>query len=50
MATLYNNINAYFHIVTIQTDNDIMGFEALSKVNVQKYFKYVFRFHSRRSL
>ena len=40
MENLYNNINAYFHIVTIQTDNDIMGFEALSKVNVQKYFKY----------
>ena len=40
MATLYNNINAYFHIVNIQTDNDVLGFEALSKVDVKKFFKY----------
>ena len=40
MENLYNNINAYFHIVSIETDNDILGFEALSKVDMKKYFKY----------
>ena len=40
MENLYNNINAYFHIVSIETDNDILGFEALSKIDVKRYFKY----------
>ena len=40
MASLYNNINAYFHIVSIETDNDVLGFEALSKVDVKRFFKY----------
>ena len=40
MANLYQNINAYFHIISIETDNDISGFEALSQVDIKKYFKY----------
>ena len=40
MENLYNNINAYFHIVSVETENDILGFEALSKVDIKKYFKY----------
>ena len=40
MENLYNNINAYFHIVSIETDNDVLGFEALSKVDIKRYFKY----------
>ena len=40
MADLYNNINAYFHIVSIETDNDVLGFEALSDVDVKRFFKY----------
>ena len=35
MENLYNNINAYFHIVSVETDNDILGFEALSKVDIK---------------
>ena len=37
---LYNDINAYFHIISIKTDKDILGFEALSRVDIKKYFKY----------
>lgn len=40
MENLYNNINAYFHIVSIETDNDVLGFEALSDVDVKRFFKY----------
>ena len=38
--TLYNNIQAYFHIINMETDNDILGFEALSKHDKKKFFKY----------
>ena len=31
MDSLYNNIQAYFHIIDMNTDNDILGFKALSK-------------------
>ena len=40
MENLYNNINAYFHIISIETDNDILGFEVYSDVDVKRYFKY----------
>ena len=40
MENLYNNINAYFHIVSVETDNDVLGFEALSKIDIKRYFKY----------
>ena len=40
MDSLYNNIQAYFHIIDIQTDNDILGFEAFSNKKEEKHFKY----------
>jgi hypothetical protein len=40
MDSLYNNIQAYFHIIEIQTDNDILGFEAFSIKKKEKHFKY----------
>ena len=40
MSSLYQNINAYFHIISIESDTDILGFEALSKYDVKKAFKY----------
>ena len=40
MDSLYNNIQAYFHIISIQTDNDILGFEAFSNSVEEKHFKY----------
>jgi hypothetical protein len=40
MDSLYNNIQAYFHIIEIQTDNDVLGFEAFSIKKKEKHFKY----------
>ena len=40
MDSLYNNIQAYFHIIDMKTDNDILGFEALSRRVEEKHFKY----------
>ena len=40
MENLYNNIQAYFHIINMETDNDILGFEALSQKDKKKFFKY----------
>ena len=40
MENLYNNINAYFHIINIKTNEDILGFEALTRFDIKKYFKY----------
>ena len=37
---LFQNINAYFQIVDIETDNDVVGFEGLSIVKKEKYLKY----------
>ena len=37
---LYQNINAYFHIVNVETDEDIIGFELLKNIKTKKYFKY----------
>ena len=37
---LFQNINAYFQIVEIETDNDIVGFEGLSNLKKEKYLKY----------
>ena len=39
-TSLYNNIQAYFHIISMETDNDVLGFEALSKTDKKKFFKY----------
>ena len=40
MDSLYNNIQAYFHIIDMQTDNDILGFEMITNKVREKYFKY----------
>ena len=37
---LFQNINAYFQIVDIETDNDVVGFEGLSIIKKEKYLKY----------
>ena len=37
---LFQNINAYFQIVELETDNDIVGFEWLSNLKKERYLKY----------
>ena len=37
---LFQNINAYFQIVELETDNDVVGFEGLSQIKKEKYLKY----------
>ena len=38
--SLFQNINAYFQVVELETDNDIVGFEGLSNIKKEKYLKY----------
>ena len=35
---LFQNINAYFQIIELDTDNDVVGFEGLSIIKKEKYF------------
>jgi len=37
---LFQNINAYFQIIELETDNDVVGFEGLSNIKKEKYLKY----------
>ena len=37
---LFQNINAYFQIIDLETDNDVVGFEGLSIIKKEKYIKY----------
>ena len=37
---LYQNIQAYFHIVHVETDIDVIGFELFKNIQTQTYFKY----------
>ena len=37
---LFQNINAYFQIVELETDNDVVGFEGLTNIKKEKYLKY----------
>ena len=37
---LYQNINAYFHIINVETDHDILGLEIFSNIKKEKFFKY----------
>ena len=37
---LFRNINAYFQIIELETDNDVVGFEGLSIIKKEKYIKY----------
>ena len=40
MENLYNNIQAYFHIINVETDKDIFGFTFFSNTEKEKFFKY----------
>ena len=37
---LYQNIQAYFHIVHVETDIDLIGFELFKNIQTKTYFKY----------
>ena len=37
---LYENIQAYFHIVHVETDIDFIGFELFKNIQTKTYFKY----------
>ena len=37
---LFQNINAYFQVIELETDDDIVGFEWLSNLKKEKYLKY----------
>ena len=37
---LYQNIQAYFHIVHVETDIDVIGFELLKNIQTKTFFKY----------
>ena len=37
---LYQNIQAYFHIVHVETDIDFIGFELLKNIQTKTFFKY----------
>ena len=37
---LYQNINAYFHIIHVETDTDILGLDLFKNIQTKKYFKY----------
>ena len=37
---LYENIQAYFHIVHVETDTDFIGFELFKNIETKTYFKY----------
>ena len=37
---LYENIQAYFHIVHVETDLDFIGFELFKNIQTKTYFKY----------
>ena len=38
--SLYQNINSYFRIVSIETDNNVLGFEASTDIKIKKFLKY----------
>ena len=37
---LFQDIHSYFQVVNIETDEDFIGFEALSSIKKEKYIKY----------
>jgi len=37
---LFQNINAYFQIIDLATDNDVVGFEGITNIKTEKYLKY----------
>jgi hypothetical protein len=38
--SLFQDVHSFFQIINIETDEDILGFEALSKIKKEKYIKY----------
>ena len=47
---LYQNIQAYFHIVHVETDIDFIGFELFKNIQTKTYFKYDDTFHLQSNL
>ena len=39
-ASLFKDVHAYFQIVNIETDEDILGFDIFSRIKKEKYIKY----------
>ena len=38
--SLFQDVHSFFQIINIETDEDILGFEALSSIKKEKYIKY----------
>ena len=38
--SLFQDVHSFFQIINIETDEDILGFEALSSIRKEKYIKY----------
>ena len=39
-SNLFKDVHAFFQVVNIETDEDILGFEGLSRIKKEKYLKY----------
>ena len=39
-SNLFKDVHSYFQVVNIETDEDILGFDSLSKIKKEKYLKY----------
>ena len=39
-SNLFKDVHSFFQVVNIETDEDILGFEGLSKIKKEKYLKY----------
>ena len=39
-SSLFQDVHSFFQIINIETDEDILGFEGLSKIKKEKYIKY----------
>ena len=39
-ASLFKDVHAYFQVVNIETDEDILGFDIFSRIKKEKYIKY----------
>ena len=38
--SLFQDVHSFFQVINIETDEDIIGFEALSEIKKEKYIKY----------
>jgi len=39
-SNLFKDVHSFFQVVNIETDEDILGFEGLSRIKKEKYLKY----------